>query len=362
MFVSQTWPLPIRQTVIDSQPSLIRNRPALPSLVRTEGFTNMQTRHLIAGLLLGSASLAASAQSTVDPALPDYEPVSGVSGNLSSIGSDTLNNLMTLWAEEFAKIYPNVNIQIQGAGSSTAPPALTEGTANFGPMSRLMRSSEIQAFEERFGYPPTVVGTGIDTIAVIVNKDNPTQCMSVPQVDAVFSVSRRCGASDDISRWGSLGLEGAWANRDFTLYSRNAVSGTYGFFKDNALCGGDFKPGINEQPGSASVVQGVSESLNGIGYSGIGYMTSGVKAVALSREDGGECIEANADNAISGAYPLSRLLYVYVNKPPEQPLPPLEREFFRLVLSRRGQEVVLRDGYIPLPASVAARIREELGL
>jgi len=323
---------------------------------------NMKIRHFVAGALLAVAHSLTVAQVQVDPNLPDYEPVSGVSGNLSSIGSDSLNNLMTLWAEEFAKIYPNVNIQIQGAGSSTAPPALTEGTANFGPMSRLMRSSEIQAFEDRFGYPPTPVGTAIDTIAVIVNKDNPVECMSIPQVDAIFSVSRRCGAPDDIDRWGGLGLEGAWNNRDFTIYSRNAVSGTYGFFKDNALCGGDFKPGINEQPGSASVVQGVTESLNGIGYSGIGYMTSSVKAVALTAETGGECVEASADNAIAGKYPLSRLLYVYVNKNPEQPLSPLEREFFRLVLSKRGQEVVARDGYIPLPAPVAERIRSELGL
>jgi len=311
-------------------------------------------------LALGVAPLAAQVQ--VDPDLPEYEPISGVSGNLSSIGSDTLNNLMTLWAEEFAKVYPNVNIQIQGAGSSTAPPALTEGTANFGPMSRMMRSSEIQAFEEHFGYPPTPVGTAIDTIAVIVNKDNPIQCMSIPEVDAVFSVGRRCGYPTDITRWGDLGLSGAWINRDFSLYSRNAVSGTYGFFKDNALCGGDFKPGINEQPGSASVVQGVTESLNGIGYSGIGYMTSGVKPVRLRGEEGGECVEANADNAVSGDYPLSRLLYVYVNKKPNESLAPLEREFFRLVLSRRGQEVVVRDGYIPLPATVANRIRQQLGL
>lgn len=315
--------------------------------------------------LIAAAFLATSsvwAQGEVDPGLPAYEPVSGVSGNLSSIGSDTLNNLMTLWAEEFAKIYPNVNIQIQGAGSSTAPPALTEGTANFGPMSRLMRSSEIQAFEDRFGYPPTPVGTGIDTIAVIVNKDNPVQCLSIPDVDAIFSVTRRCGRADDILRWGDLELPGDWTNRDFTIYSRNAVSGTYGFFKDNALCGGDFKPGINEQPGSASVVQGVTESLNGIGYSGIGYMTSGVKAVSLDPEGGGECFEASAENAINGSYPLSRLLYVYVNKHPDQPLSPLEREFFRLVLSKRGQEVVVRDGYIPLPAPVAMRIRAELDL
>ncbi len=323
----------------------------------------MNLRQTSMGLAAAFAfGLSNTVLADVDPALPDYEPVSGVSGNLSSIGSDTLNNLMTLWAEEFAKIYPNVNIQIQGAGSSTAPPALTEGTANFGPMSRLMRSNEIQEFEERFGYPPTPVGVGIDTIAVIVNKDNPLNCMSVPQVDAIFSVSRRCGGADDISRWGDLGLEGAWSNRDFTLYSRNAVSGTYGFFKDNALCGGDFKPGINEQPGSASVVQGVSESLNGIGYSGIGYMTSSVKALEISAEADGACVAPTAETAVAGEYPLSRLLYVYVNKPPNDPLTPLEREFFRLVLSRQGQEVVARDGYIPLPAPVADRIRAELDL
>ncbi|GAB4172032.1 MAG: phosphate ABC transporter substrate-binding protein PstS [Wenzhouxiangellaceae bacterium] len=322
----------------------------------------MDLRILAVALSILASGASRAAPPEVDPALPDYEPVSGVSGNLSSIGSDTLNNLMTLWAEEFARIYPNVNIQIQGAGSSTAPPALTEGTANFGPMSRLMRSSEIQAFEERFGYPPTAVGTAIDVLAVYVNKDNPIECMSIPEVDAVFSVSRRCGYPDDITRWGQLGLEGAWANRDFTIYSRNAVSGTYGFFKDVALCGGDFKPGINEQPGSASVVQGVTESLNGIGYSGIGYITSGVKAINLARETGGQCVAPNAENAISGAYPMSRLLYVYVNKAPDRPLPPLEREFLRMVLSKRGQQVVVRDGYIPLPAKVALRFREQLGL
>ena len=323
----------------------------------------MKCSNLCAGLLLLAATtVPVYAQYAVDPNLPDYEPVSGVSGNLSSIGSDSLNNLMTLWAEEFAKIYPNVNIQIQGAGSSTAPPALTEGTSNFGPMSRPMRSNEVQSFEERFGYPPTAVGTAIDTIAVFVNKDNPLECISIADLDAVFSVNRRCGGPSDIQRWGELGLEGGWANRDFTLYSRNAVSGTYGFFKDNALCGGDFKPGINEQPGSASVVQGVSESLNGIGYSGIGYMTSSIKPLALDREGNGNCVMPEPETAISGEYPLSRLLLVYVNKPPNQPLQPLEREFFRLVLSKQGQEVVSRDGYIPLPAAVAERIRAELDL
>src|SRR6056297_2727299 len=214
-------------------------------------------RKLCTVAAMGAVLAAGSAvgQTEVDSDLPEYEPVSGISGNLTSIGSDTLNNLMTLWAEAFQDFYPNVNIQIQGAGSSTAPPAITEGTANFGPMSRLMRSSEVQAFEERHGYPPTPVGTSIDLLAVFVNKDNPVQCLGIEQIDAIFSVGRRCGGAEDVTRWGQLGLEGDWANRDFALYSRNAVSGTYGFFKDNALCGGDFKPGINEQPGSASVVQ-----------------------------------------------------------------------------------------------------------
>ncbi len=301
---------------------------------------------------------SAVAQIEVDPDLPEYEPVSGISGNLSSVGSDTLNNLMTLWAEEFQTIYPNVNIQIQGAGTSTAPPAMTEGTANFGPMSRRPRQNEQQAFEERHGYPLTVVGVGIDTIAVFVNRDNPIEGLSIEQVDAIFSATRRCGGAEDITRWGQVGLEGSWANRDIALYSRNAVSGTYGYFRQFALCDGDFKDSINEQPGSASVVQGVAESINGIGYTGIGYATSGVRAVPV----GDPPVPPNKETAASGEYPLARLLYVTVNKHPNRPLPPLEREFFKMVLSKQGQEVVVRDGYIPLPAAVVERFRAELDL
>ncbi|WP_031388644.1 PstS family phosphate ABC transporter substrate-binding protein [Desulfonatronum thiodismutans] len=319
-------------------------------------------RKIIATVMLFGMLVAgnASAQVSVDPALPEYTPVSGISGNLSSMGSDTLNNLMTLWAEAFQGYYPNVNIQIQGAGSSTAPPALIEATASFGPMSREMRATEIEQFEQRFGYQPTKVTTAVDTIAVYLNKDNPLDCLSIPEVDAIFSATRRCGHGEDVTRWGQVGLTGAWANRDFTIYSRNAVSGTYGFFKDVALCGGDYKPTINEQPGSASVVQGVTESINGIGYSGIGYITSGVKAASINM--GGTCYEPNAENAASGNYPLARGLFLYVNKNPTEPLAPVEREFLRLVLSKQGQEVVVRDGYIPLPETVAAQVRAQIGL
>jgi phosphate transport system substrate-binding protein len=300
-------------------------------------------------------ALPAAAQSRVDEALPVYEKTAGVSGNLSSIGSDTLANLMTLWAEEFKRVYPNVNVQIQAAGSSTAPPALTEGTANLGPMSRLMKDKEVESFEKRHGYKPTPVAVAIDALAIFVHKDNPLPGLTIPQADAIFSSTRTCGAPEDITNWGQLGLEGAWATRGIQLYGRNSVSGTYGYFKQHALCKGDFRNNVNEQPGSASVVQSVSSSLNGIGYSGIGYTTSSVKAVPLARNDGKDFVEATSENAVNGSYPLARFLYVYVNKEPGKPLDPITLQFLSLVLAKQGQEVVVKDGYIPLPARVAER-------
>ena len=294
-----------------------------------------------------------AAETTIAAELAQYERTAGISGNLSSIGSDTLANLMTLWTESFKKHYPSVNIQVQAAGSSTAPPALTEGTSNFGPMSRAMKDKEIEAFETRHGYKPTPIRVAIDALAVYVHKDNPLQGLSIAQVDAAFSVTRRCGGTDDLTTWGDLGQTGSWSDRPIQLYGRNSVSGTYGYFKKVALCSGDFKNSVNEQPGSASVVQAVASSLNGIGYSGIGYITSGVKALALSSESG-EMVPATPEKALSGEYPLSRYLYVYVNKKPNQPLSPLETEFLKLVLSAEGQDIVSKDGYIPVSPQVAS--------
>jgi len=313
------------------------------------------TLGLLAGvlpLIIGLNSTAI-AEPKVDSGLAEYKRASGVSGNFSSVGSDTLANLMTLWAEEFKRNYPNVNIQIQAAGSSTAPPALTEGTSNLGPMSRKMKDKELEAFERRYGYKPTPIRVAIDALAVFVHKDNPIKGMTILQVDAVFSSARKCGNADNIASWGTLGLGGAWKTRFIQLYGRNSVSGTYGYFKKKALCKGDYKNNVNEQPGSASVVQSVSSSLNGIGYSGIGYQTSGVRAVPLAKEEGKPFVAATPDNAISGKYPLARFLYVYVNKHPNKPLPPLEREFLKMVLSKSGQLTVVKDGYIPMPAKVA---------
>jgi phosphate transport system substrate-binding protein len=263
---------------------------------------------------------------------------------------------MTLWQEGFRTLYPSVRVQVEGKGSSTAPPALIQGTAQLGPMSREMKATEIDAFEKAFGYKPTQVRVAVDALAVYVHKDNPIEQLTLAEVDAIFSKTRTCGHAKAIGTWGAAGLRVAdWANLPISLYGRNSASGTYGYFKTEALCGGDFRDEVKEQPGSASVVQGISEDRAGIGYSGIGYRTSGVKTLALAREAGGPYHGTDAETVLGGQYPLSRFLYVYVNKAPDKPLDPLVREFLRYVLSREGQETVVRDGYLPLPGRVASQ-------
>ena len=297
---------------------------------------------------LTTTSYAAS-ESMVDPNWKGYARISGISGNLNSIGSDTLNNLMTLWAEGFRKQYPNVKIQIEGKGSSTAPPALIEGTAQLGPMSRKMKGKEVDKFEGKFGYKPMAYPVAIDALAVYVNKDNPIQGMTMEQVDAAFSKTRRRGYAEEVKKWGQLGLNGVWGERPLSLYGRNSASGTYGYFKKKVLKNGDYKDEVKEQPGSASVVQGVTEDRVGMGYSGIGYKTSGVRALPLASKQGGAFVEPTFDNAAQGKYPLARFLYVYVNKAPNQALPPLIKEFLKYVYSKEGQMVVIKDGYFPYP-------------
>jgi phosphate transport system substrate-binding protein len=314
-------------------------------------------------LLAFTATIATAQQSsapvTVDPKLPDYAVAAGVSGNLNSVGSDTLNNLMTFWAEGFKGKYPNVNVQVEGKGSGTAPPALTSGAAQVGPMSREMKSSEVAAFAGKFGHKPTKIPVAIDALAVFVHKDNDLKGLSLTQVDGIFSSTRKRGGQD-IATWGQAGATGSLAGKTISAFGRNSASGTYGFFKDTALKNGDFKGGVKEQPGSSSVVQGVAADLGAIGYSGIGYKTSGVRALPLSDKEGSAFIEPNYENCLNGSYPLARYLYVYVNKAPGKDMDKLTSEFITFVLSKQGQEITIKDGYFPLPADVAAEGRSAL--
>lgn len=311
--------------------------------------------------LLTTVSVAAVAHAdTLDPRYKDYQPTSGVSGTVKSIGSDTLNNLMTLWAEDFKKLYPGVKIEIEGKGSSTAPPALIAGTAQFGPMSRAMRPAEKDQFEGKYGYKPTEVRVAVDALAVFVHKDNPLKCLSLGQLDGIFSITRNSG-SPDIKTWDQLGLGGDYAGKAISLFGRNSASGTYAYFKETALANGDYKGNVKEQPGSSAVVQGVASDKFAIGYSGIGYKTADVRAIAVSGRDG-QCTEPTQQNAYSGKYPITRFLYVYVNKNPSAALDPLRGEFLKFILSKSGQDDTLKDGYFPMPYVFATEDRNKLGL
>jgi len=313
-------------------------------------------------LVSAGLTLAGKGGVTLDSKLVGYKSTSAVSGNIKTVGSDTMNNLMALWGEDFQKFYPNVQIEVEGKGSSTAPPALISGTSTFGPMSRVMKSEEVDEFEKKFGYKPTPIRTSIDMLAVYVHKDNPIESLTLQQIDAIFSKTRKGGAEKDITTWGQLGLTGEWADKPISLYGRNSASGTYGYFKKHALFKGDYKDSVKEQPGSASVVQGVASDMYGIGYSGIGYRTADVRAVPLKVDANAEAIPASAEFAYTGQYPLARFLYLYVNYQPGSQLDPLRREFIKFVMSKQGQEDVIKDGYFPINARIAEEELSKLAI
>jgi len=321
-----------------------------------------QIMRTLLGAALGVLTCTPGHALDVDPKLLPYKKVSGVSGNLKSVGSDTLNNLMTLWSEGFRSEYPSVKVEIEGKGSSTAPPALIEGTAHFGPMSREMNSKEADGFEKKFGYKPSRFRGAVDALGVFVHKDNPVACLSMKQLDAIFSKTRKGGYPKDILTWGDAGLTGDWANKPMSLYGRNSASGTYGYFKEHALFKGDYRDTVKEQPGSSAVVQGVASDKYAIGYSGVGYSTADVRLVPISSGEGQTCYEPTAENAYSGDYPISRFLYVYLNKNPNEALDPLRAELVKYVLSKEGQRSVIKDGYFPLSRVLVEEDLVGLGL
>lgn len=287
---------------------------------------------------------------------PDYAVVPGVAGRVTSVGSDTMANLMAFWAQGFQYYYPQVKFQIQAAGSSTAPPALIEGTATIGPMSRDLKDSEIDDFIKRHGYPPVVLKVAMDAIAIFVERRNPLKGLTLAQVDALFSETRFCGAPQSITSWAQLEVFGDAFTTPIRLYGRNSVSGTYGLFKSMALCDGDFRLDINEQPGSSSVILSVASSRGAMGYAGFGYKTAGVRAIPIGQTME-QLVPLTNDTVRNEEYPFARYLYLVVNKAPDKSLPTLEREFLLFVLSAQGQQQVQRDGYFAVRDDVLIRQR-----
>jgi phosphate transport system substrate-binding protein len=225
-----------------------------------------------------------------------------------------------------------------------------------------MKSAEIDAFEKAFGYKPTSLPTSIDMIAIYVNKDNPIKGLSLADVDAIFSKTRKLGHSEEIRTWGQLGLKGEWQNAPISVYGRNSASGTYGYVKEHALGGGDYKDEVKEQPGSSSVVQAVATDKFGIGYSGIGYKTADVRVVPLAPGSSKDYVPAVAEHAYTGEYPLARFLLLYVNYKPGSDLDPLRREFAKYIFSQQGQSDVVKDGYFPVSWMIGRKALADIGI
>jgi len=311
---------------------------------------------------LATNLVAITAAIALDANLPAYQPVGGISGPLKSVGSDTLNNEMELWAKGFEALYPSVTIEIEGKGSATAPPALLEGASQFGPMSRPMNADEIAAFEKKYGYKPAHFRVAADALAVYVNKDNPIPCLTMQQVDQIFSSTRQGSGSRSIDTWGDAGLTGEWVTKPIAIYGRNSLSGTYEFFKSTVLYNGDYKEVVKQQPGSAEVVQNIANDKFAIGYSGLGYKTEGVRTVPLAAYYGAKCYDTTAEATYSGKYPVARYLYIYLNKKPDEPLDPLRAEFIKYILSKDGQTLTEEGGYFPITNEIREHDLEALGI
>jgi len=312
-------------------------------------------------VILFSVSRTSQAQVAIDPKLPSYKAVAGLSGQIKSVGSDSMNSLMLLWTEKFKEYYKGVRTEVEGQGSSKAMPALIEGAASFGPMSRDAKPNEIADFEKKYGYKPVLLPTSIDLLAVYVHRDNPLESISLDQADAIFSSTRKRGG-DTIERWGQLGLVGDYEKEPIALFGRNAASGTYGFFKEKALGNGDYRDQVNEQPGSTAVIQSVGENRFAMGYSGIGYKTSSVKALKLAPKANEPAVEPSEENAYNGKYPLGRYLFLVVNYKPTSKLEPVRKEFIKFVFSKEGQELASKDGYFPLDAKTASKALKMVGI
>jgi phosphate transport system substrate-binding protein len=319
-------------------------------------------RSRIAAVVLVTNLSAVSAAFALDQTLPLYKPVTGIAGQIKSVGSDTLNREMELWAKAFGERYPDVKVVVEGKGSATAPPALLDGKSQFGPMSRPMTGVESEAFEKKYGYRASTVAVAVDALAIYVNKDNPIRCLTMEQVDRIFSSTRKGSGGRSIDTWGDAGLQGEWATHPISIYGRNEISGTHEFFREIALYDGDYKQEVKQQPDSEDVVRNVANDKYAIGYSGIGYKTDGVRAVPLAVFSGRDCFDTSADATYSGKYPIARYLYIYFNKKPNEQLDPLRREFIQYVLSRDGQALVEKGGFYPITNELRQNELKRLGL
>lgn len=301
-----------------------------------------------------SRPAAPSATSAKDVSLPAYTAERPVSSELKSVGSDSMEPLMVLWGEDFKKFHPRVSTLFICKGSATAPKALIEGSTLMGQMSREMTDQELTAFQAKYGYAPTRIPVAVDALVVYVNANNPVKQLRMEEIDAIFSTTRKGGAKSDILRWGDLGLGGDWKQRDIQAYGRDENSGTRAFFKEHVLKKGEFKPSVKAFMDQFAVVEAPAVDGGGISYGPLQYANRMVKGVPVASFNSDRFVEPTLEAIQKATYPLTRFLYIYVNKAPGKALDPTVKEFLRFVLSKEGQAGVASFGAVGIPGDLAA--------
>ncbi len=288
-----------------------------------------------------------------------YKKVNNVYGTIKIAGSTTMGNLVSLWCKGFSDIYHNTNCIVESFGSRKAPQDLEEGKIDIGTMSELMSSKDRQDFKNIYGYEPVDIKVAIDMIAVLVNIENPINCMTIDELDGVYSNTYLCQRSTDITTWGDLNQVGEWKNTPIKVYGKTPASGTYDVFRKIALCNGDYKNSITKLASSRDIVDFVSRDASSIGYSGVGLLTSGVKAVNIGKSRH-NCYPPKSEFALSKQYPFTRNLYLYPRENPSKSMKTLTKEFLKYILSKDGQEAVLKAGLTTLPASILKEERKKI--
>lgn len=306
--------------------------------------------------LAWSSPAAGQVRPGLDPQIAAYQPTSALSGSLSISGSETMRPITESWAADLKQLYPGLKLSVTSEGSEAGLAKLMEGKAQIAAMSRRMNKQEISEFIREFGYEPTEVPVAVDALAVFVHKDNPLEGLTLAEVDAIFSNERRRGLKYPLLTWGDLLLDGEWREAPLHLYGRNVKSGTTTFFREHVLSGAPVKNTMTVAPGSASVVIELMKDRFGIGFSSIGYQTSGVRALPLASVQGGRYVVPSFQSAMDGSYPLRRNLYLYVNKLPKAAPPAPLAEYVKFALSQQGQQAVLAQGYYPLATTELNRL------
>jgi len=324
------------------------------------------------GVAVAEHSGANRANPLLEPALASYVPASSLSGRLTIAGSDTMQRLMAMLAAEFTSRHPDVKMAVEGGGSSAGIREFIIGYSSQRrgeksrdghdgasqttvlASSRELTAKELAAFSARYGYEPVVIPVAMDAVAVYVHRDNPIQGLTVDQIDAIFSSTRKRGLPA-ITTWGQLGLQNGWDHQPIHLYGRDRDSGTHDFFELVALDGGKLREDVNLKPGSASEILAIAGDPLGIGFAGIGFQGSAVRVVPLAGHGGGQFVMPSVESVRNQTYPLSRFLYLYVNQAPNRKFDPVLFEFLKFVNSQEGQNVVANAKFYPLPLNQVSK-------